>query len=160
MNNYFVAAVLAAAVHVSAAGAGTVAQIQSFGPESFRQIVESQKQKAFVVLVWSLDCDYCQQSFQALADAKKRYGLNVITIATDPADDAESARLVAKKLAASGLPGNAWAFGPWASEQLRYSIDPKWRGELPRSYWFRNNGKPVAHSGVITPETVAKQLAK
>lgn len=134
--------------------------IQPFAPDSFRRIVAQEKGRPFVVMLWSLDCAYCQPSFAALAAARKTHGVDVITIATDPADDAETARLIARELSASGLTGDAWAFGPWPPEQLRHAIDPRWRGELPRSYWFGADGKVAAHSGLISAATVAKYLAK
>lgn len=129
--------------------------IQAFEPDSFRQIVASKAGKPFVVMVWSLDCAYCAQSFETLAEANRKRGLDVVTIATDPVDDGESVRLITRKLEAYRLTGNAWAFGASPPEQLRYAIDPKWRGELPRSYWFGANGKVTAHSGVILKERIA-----
>jgi hypothetical protein len=95
-----------------------------------------------------------------LARAKQKKGLDVITIATDRADDAETSRLIRKKLEASGLASNIWAFGSAPAEQLRYAIDPKWRGEMPRSYWFNTRGEAVAHSGLISEQTIAKLLPK
>jgi thiol-disulfide isomerase/thioredoxin len=134
--------------------------IRGFAPDSFGQIVANHSGKPFVVMVWALDCDYCRESFDALAQAQRKYKLSVITIATDRVDDAEARRLIRKKLSASGLGSNMWAFGAAPAEQLRYAIDPKWRGEMPRSYWFNADGKSVAHSGVITADTVSRFLPK
>lgn len=156
MNRFLAAAALALLSHAAHAAE----PIQAFGPESFRQIVAGKAGKPFVVMVWSLDCAYCAQSFEALSEAKKKHGLDVVTIATDPADDPESARLIAGKLSAYRLTGNAWAFGSAPPEQLRYAIDPKWRGELPRSYWFGSDGKMVAHSGTVSKERVSAYIGK
>lgn len=134
--------------------------LRAFGPDSFRDIVAAARGKPTVVLVWSLDCNYCLPSFEALAQAQKTHGAQVVTITTDPIDDPEARRLVAAKLAAGGLIGPAWAFGPWPQAQLRHAIDPKWRGELPRSYWFGADGKATAHSGLISPEVVAARLGR
>lgn len=103
-----------------------------------------------------LRCDYCEPSFAALGDAWRRTGLDVVTIAADRADDPEAGTLIRKKLAAAGLDRNIWAFGAAPPEQLRYAIDPKWRGEMPRSYWFDASGNYKAHSGLVTLETVAR----
>jgi thiol-disulfide isomerase/thioredoxin len=135
-------------------------KIHSFAADSYNQIVASHTGKPFVVLVWGLDCEYCQASFDALAKAQRKHKFSVVTIATDRADDADATRLIKKKLEASGLGADMWAFSPAPAEQLRYAIDPKWRGEMPRSYWFNSRGERVAHSGVITSETVAKFLPK
>lgn len=134
--------------------------IQPFGPDGLQRIVTSQKGKPFVLVVWSLDCAYCQTSLNTLAQEKSKHkNLNVVTLATDSLTDAEAVSLMMKKLDTVGMTNNAWAFGAASAEQLRYAVDPKWRGELPRSYWFNSQGKSVAYSGVITPAVIAKFTA-
>ena len=133
--------------------------IKTFGPGSFAQIAASAKGKPLAVMVWSLDCSYCEPSFAAVAQAQRK-GLRVVTIATDPADDDEAVTLIRRKLAHGGLAAETWAFGPAPAEQLRHAIDPKWRGEMPRSYWFDGKGQVHAFSGLITSERVATMLAK
>jgi thiol-disulfide isomerase/thioredoxin len=137
--------------------ANAASAIQPFGPDSLAHIVESQKGKPYVLIVWSLDCEYCQASLNTLAQEKrKRKGLNVITISTDALDDPQLAALMRQRLTALGMTSNAWAFGSLPPEQLRYAIDPKWHGEMPRSYWFNARGEKTAYSGVITPATIDK----
>jgi thiol-disulfide isomerase/thioredoxin len=145
---------LAAAMAVATAGAAD--NVRVFEADSFRDIVTSHQGKPFVVVVWSIDCDYCLPSFKALAQAQRRRQLDVVTIATDRADDAEAVRYVARKIRSAGLASQAWAFGSAPAEQLRYAIDPKWRGEMPRSYWFDSKGNMLAHSGMLTPSVVAE----
>jgi len=144
----------------SPAHAGSAA-IQRFEPDSMARIVSAQNGKPFVLMIWSLDCEYCLASMKALAEEKRRRGgLHIVTLATDPVDDPESVALMRKKLHSTGLAGNAWAFGSAPAEQLRYAIDPKWHGEKPRSYWFNARGERVAYSGVITAETIARLAAR
>jgi thiol-disulfide isomerase/thioredoxin len=140
--------------------AGAAGKVRAFEADSLPDIVASHAGKPFVLVVWSLDCDYCQPSFEALAQAQRRGTLAVVTIATDRADDPESVRFIRKKIEATGLSAQAWAFGDAPAEQLRYAIDPKWHGEMPRSYWFDGSGGRIAHSGVITAEMVAKMGAR
>ena len=139
--------------------AAAQAGINAFGPDSFGQIAASAKGKPLVVMVWSLDCSYCEPSFAALAQAQRR-GVKVVTIATDSVDDDEAVTLIRQKLAGSGLHAETWAFGPAPVEQLRHAIDPRWRGEMPRSYWFDGKGGVRAYSGLITAERVASMLPK
>jgi thiol-disulfide isomerase/thioredoxin len=133
--------------------------IKPFGPDSFAQITSGARGKPQVVMVWSLDCSYCEPSFAALAQAQRR-GLKVVTIATDPADDPEATALIRRKLAKSGLQAETWAFGPAPADLLRHAIDPSWRGEMPRSYWFDGKGQVRAYSGLINAERVAAMLPK
>jgi thiol-disulfide isomerase/thioredoxin len=133
-----------------------------FEPDSMQKIKTERagKPTVSVIMVWALDCAYCIESFRALEQIRRHWKADVITIATDRADDAEAVAAVRKKLQAGGLRSQAWAFGSAPEEQLRYGIDPKWRGELPRSYWFNGQGKVVAHSGVITVELAEQQFGK
>jgi hypothetical protein len=135
--------------------AGAAPAIQPFEPDSLAHIVESRKGKPFVLLVWSLDCEYCQASLKALAQ-EKRKRLNIVTLSTDALDDPQAAALMQKRLGSLGMTDDAWAFGSASPEQLRYAIDPKWHGEKPRSYWFDAQGKKIAYSGVLTPAAIAK----
>jgi thiol-disulfide isomerase/thioredoxin len=141
---------------LAAGTAGAAGKVRAFEADSLPAIVASHAGKPFVVVVWALDCDYCQPSFKALAEAQRRNKLAVVTIATDRAGDAQAVRFIEKKIASTGLSAQAWAFGDAPEERLRYAIDPKWHGEMPRSYWFDGSGNRLAHSGVITPDVVAK----
>lgn len=138
-------------------GAAVAAPLHPFEADSLARIVAAQKGKPFMLLVWSLECEYCQASLDTLAQAKKtRKDLQIVTISTDLLEDEQAAALMRKRLAALGMSNQAWAFGAAPPEQLRYAIDPKWHGEMPRSYWFDAKGEKVAHSGVITPALIAR----
>lgn len=131
--------------------------IQAFEPGSMSEIVAAKKGAPFVLVLWSLDCEYCKASLEALRQEQaKRKNLRVVTLATDSIADPEAVVLIGKKLVSLGMTANAYAFGEAPPEQLRYAVDPKWRGELPRSYWFNARGESVAHSGLITPALIAK----
>lgn len=131
-----------------------------FEPDSYARILAQQKGKPFVLILWSLDCVYCQASLKALAQEKRRNkGLNIVTLATDPLGEAQSEALLRARLGALGLTAQAWAFGAASPEQLRYGIDPKWHGEMPRSYWFDARGVRLAYSGVLSEEVIRRLAA-
>lgn len=127
-----------------------------FGQDSFARIQASHAGKPFVVVVWGLECAYCDSSFAALAEVQRKQGFEVVTIATDAADDPQARRLIMKKLHLSGLVSEAWAFGNAPVEQLRYAIDPKWFGEMPRTYWFNAQGEKRAYSGALSTSVIDK----
>lgn len=157
MSKYWNRAMAAGVLTLASFAASAATAIQAFDAGGMDRIVAEQKGKPFVLVVWALDCAYCEPSFKTLAQEKKKRKFNVVTLTTDPAADPQAMAAVRKKLEATGLKDNAWAFGDAAPERLRYAIDPKWYGEMPRSYWFDASGKRVAqYSGVITTETVAK----
>jgi thiol-disulfide isomerase/thioredoxin len=132
--------------------------VQAFESDSLARIESAHRGKPFVVVLWSLDCVYCQPGFAALAKAKKTRGLDVVTVAIDRIDQGNNARVIAKKLGTPALRTDAWAFGMVPPEQLRYVIDPAWHGETPRSYWYDASGVRKAHSGMITPQVIAAFL--
>lgn len=139
--------------------AANAAPVHPFGPDSMERIVEAQKGKPFVVVVWSLDCEFCMASLETLARARQqRKDLTVVTISTDQADDPELSAMMRERLVKLGLEHDAWAYGPLPPERLRYVIDRTWHGEKPRSYWFNARGERVAYSGVITPDIIDKYL--
>ncbi|MFC7514537.1 hypothetical protein ACFQUU_05930 [Herbaspirillum sp. GCM10030257] len=156
-RSFAISAVLSL-VTITASAAET---IQPFEANTMKRIVDTQKGKPFVLVVWSLDCEYCQASLKNLAEEKrKRKDLHVVTLSTDPLGDPQAVALMKKKLESTGMSSNAWAYGDAPPEQLRYAIDPKWHGEMPRSYWFNARGERVAYSGLITAEIIAKLAAR
>jgi hypothetical protein len=142
--------------NAAAAGIGAPG-LKAFEPQSVEQIAASRKGKPFVVLVWSMDCEFCQHSLDVLSKARAgNPSFDIVTITTDPLSDTALAALVKKRLGGIDLLADAWSFGSQAPERLRYAIDPRWRGEKPRSYWYDAQGQRIAYSGVITPAVIAK----
>lgn len=132
---------------------------KAFEPTSLKNIINAQQGQPFVLVLWSLDCEYCQTSLRNLADKKRRTKkLKIVTISTDMFADEQSLSLMQDRLKQLNLTENAWAFGSAPPEQLRYSIDPLWHGEMPRSYWFDAKGKARAVSGVLLPKQIDQLL--
>jgi len=142
---------------ITAAPPANAAALKTFEPASVEQIAATHKGKPFVVLVWSMDCEFCQHSLDVLSKARAANpGFDIVTITTDPLSDAALSQMVKKRLSGIDLLADAWSFGGLAPERLRYAIDPRWRGEKPRSYWYDAQGQRVAYSGVITPAVIEK----
>jgi thiol-disulfide isomerase/thioredoxin len=134
--------------------AGNTTVIQEFKINTLEKIVASHKGHAFVLVLWSLDCEYCQASLNTLSEINKSHKISVVTIATDSILDRKSAGLIRQRLKALGFTNQAWAFGEDSAERLRYAIDKKWHGEMPRSYWFDSKGQSISQSGVILSSQV------
>lgn len=104
-----------------------------------------------IVMLWSLDCAYCEPNMQALARLQRAHPrqIELVTVATD--DVAVAARLIAARLAAAGMQGYpARAYAAAAPAQLNFLIDPDWGGELPRTLVIRTNGQRTALSGELS----------
>lgn len=135
--------------------------LQPFETNSLARIIEQNKGKPFVLILWSLDCEYCQASLKTLAQEKrKRPNLKIVTLATDAMTDPQTAKLIRKRLNSLGMHANAWAFGAAPAEQLRHALDPGWHGEMPRSYWFNASGEKLAYSGVLDTALIDKYASR
>lgn len=160
MKRLITAALLAISLMSAGPGAqaaGTRLAIAPFEADSLAQIVRSHAGRPFVLILWSLDCVYCQASLDTLAEQKRAHPeLDIVTLSTDAMGDAPTDALVAERLRKLALTGNAWAFGAAPAEQLRYAVDPKWHGEMPRSYWFDAQGRRTPYSGVLTAAVIDK----
>ena len=134
--------------------------MRAFDQDSLKRIVAEQKGKPFVLVVWSLDCSFCQASLDNLAaERRRRKDLRVVTLSTDSFGDEEAMAASAKRLQSLGFADHAWAFGDAPAEALRYALDPKWHGEKPRSYWFNAKGEKTPYSGLVTPALIGKFTA-
>jgi thiol-disulfide isomerase/thioredoxin len=132
--------------------------IRPFAPGSMERIAAAEKGKPFVLVIWSLDCEFCRASLETLAQFRQRKHLTVVTVSTDPVDDPGLGPMMRDRLAKLGMDHDAWAFGSAPPERLRYAIDRSWHGEMPRSYWFNARGERVAYSGVITQDIIDKYI--
>ncbi len=107
-----------------------------------------------VVALWSLECVHCKKNLKAFAElAQTDPRVKLVTVAVEPAQPA-----LAELLDRLRVPGARYAYGSDAPEALAYALDPKWRGELPRTFFFDGRGGRVAVSGVVDPAAVREAL--
>jgi thiol-disulfide isomerase/thioredoxin len=133
--------------------------VQPFEPQSLEQVVAEHQGRPFLLVVWSMDCEFCQASLDTLARVRARHpGLRVVTVSTDPIGNTALQAQLAHRLGSLSLLDQAWSFGSKSPEQLRFAIDPRWHGEKPRSYWYDAQGKRASYSGLITAERVEDWL--
>lgn len=53
-----------------------------------------------------------------------------------------------------------WVFADENSQKLRFEIDPKWYGELPRTYFFDSAHQRTGKSGVMSKKDYEAMFAK
>jgi hypothetical protein len=151
---YRIAALMAALLVSSA---GLAQSIKPFGAQSLEQIQAAHRGKPFVLLVWSMDCEFCQASLEVLSKARAAHpGLDLVTVTTDPIADQVLTGQVRKRLGSLRLLNDPWSFGGDAPERLRFVLDPDWHGEKPRSYWYDAKGQRTAYSGLIKADMLAQ----
>ncbi len=124
--------------------------ILPFEPDTLQKIVAGQRGQPFWLVLWDLNCPYCIVSLRLLGERQRTNpDLRVLSVATDSIEEADT---LAARLQELGVRGAAFAFGEAAPEALRYAIDPAWRGEKPRSYYYDANGKRKLFVGVLRSE--------
>ena len=140
----FIAFILALWVAVPA----VAADMQPFVRGSWQEILKANAGKPTVLHFWGLTCAPCLTELPHWAELRRaRPDMNVIMIAADPAPADAADQL--KTLQKAGLGGvESWAFADTFSERLRYEIDPKWRGEMPRTILMASDGKPTVMVGL------------
>lgn len=126
---------------------------RAFRVDSMPAIRAEQAGKPFVLALWSVYCEPCRDELALLGQFKAANpSLPVILVAADPPEDAPS---IARVLAQYDLDGiEHWVYADAFEEPLRYAIDPRWRGELPRAYLFDANHQKTVVVGRLDREAL------
>lgn len=131
-------------------------EIVPLAPNEVPALLQAPAHGERIIMLWSLDCAYCEPNMQALAKLQRGHSdrIELVTVATDSI--ALHDEIVAR-LAAAGMDGfAARAYTEATPARLNFLIDPAWGGELPRTIVVRADGSRVAMSGELT----AAQLAR
>lgn len=132
---------------------------REFTAESFEEIKASFEGQEFLLGLWSVDCPPCMVEMEFMAKlVELNPDLAYVLVSTDPIDQRDYS---AEFLEDVGLGGKeSWMFADSFVERLRFSIDPNWYGELPRSYFFDNNHAMKSHSGIVSEELLQQWFTR
>lgn len=128
--------------------------LQAFTTDTFADIKAEYAGKPFFVSLWSVDCPPCRVELDMLGElVAEQPDLALVLISTDQLAERDYANEV---LEDAGLDGIAsWMFADSFAERLRYTIDPYWFGELPRSYYYDADHNSRSHSGIMTRDMLS-----
>jgi iron complex outermembrane receptor protein len=130
--------------------------IEPLGPRDVAALLKPPARGERIVMVWSLDCVYCEPNMQALAKLQRAHPqrIELVTVATDSIT--QRAR-IADWLEAAGMKGYpARAYTEPSPARINFLIDPNWGGELPRTIVIRADGSRTAISGELTDKQLAQ----
>lgn len=130
-----------------------------FTADSFAEIKQRFAGEQFLVGLWSVDCPPCLVELDMMGELlADNPDLPFVLISTDPIAEREFAHdfLLDFDLADR----ESWMFADSFTERLRFSIDPSWYGELPRSYFFDAGHNMQSHSGIMTQEMLEEWFQK
>ena len=135
------------------------AELSPFVGGSLQKIERQYKGKPFILAFWSATCTHCPTELKALGELSRKYPkLDVVLVAADtPAEAPELERLAQDY----GVARQArWVFADAQPERLRYEIDRRWYGELPRTYFYDAKGARQGRSGVQPPEQLEQWVVE
>ncbi|MBU2098450.1 MAG: TlpA family protein disulfide reductase [Gammaproteobacteria bacterium] len=145
------AALILGATHVALADSTPADNIEPFGPQTFAELKAQFAGKPFVVSLWSVDCAPCRVELDMLGQMKKADPeFPLLVISTDSIENREDAADILDEYQLADE--TTWMFADSFVERLRFSIDPAWYGELPRSYFYDAEHNMMSHSGILTLE--------
>lgn len=135
------------------------AEVRPFTTGSLQQIQNERAGKPFILSLWSASCIHCPTELKALGELKRKYpGIDIVLVA---ADTPEEIPQLAKLAASYGLGKQAqWVFADPQAEKLRFEIDRRWYGELPRTYFFDPEHRREGASGVVPTERLERWAAQ
>lgn len=122
-----------------------------FKADSRARIEQAYVGNPLILAFWSVDCAYCADDLKMLGDIVRQHPeITLVTVTTDSQEMAASADRVLNSI---DLPlHKRWQFAESDTERLRYNIDKKWYGELPRTYFYDAQHKVKAVSGKPDPQ--------
>jgi thiol-disulfide isomerase/thioredoxin len=123
--------------------------LQSFELGSFEKIVSAKNEQDHLVILWSFDCPPCMKELENVSELHQQYPDYQLTlINTDTVAEREKVKQVLQQHNLVHL--DNWGFSNTDEEKLRYDIDPRWFGDLPRSYFFPLQGTIKRLRGAIS----------
>jgi thiol-disulfide isomerase/thioredoxin len=112
-----------------------------------------------IISFWSIDCPYCIDDLKKLGKAlNKNTKVKLITVCVDGKESAKKAERI---LNLAHLPEHErYQYAEADEDKLRYSIDPTWYGELPRTYFYDADHQITPLSGKISNSFLDTWLKK
>jgi len=139
------------------AGAPLVAAADAVRPfvvGSLEKIVAERQGKPFVLTFWSVTCAHCPTELKALGELRRSHPkLDIVLVAADTPDEASLAAQMAGKYGLGEI--EQWVFADEMEERLRFAIDRRWHGELPRTHFYDREHRIEVVSGVVPKPQLA-----
>lgn len=131
----------------------------AFTSGSYQQILAANANQPFMLVVWSINCPSCLKDMELLSNIhKNRPDLKMIMLAADEPGSTEQIQQILKKHQLTDIEN--WAYADDNTQKLQFEIDPKWYGELPRTYFFDKAHQRTGVSGVLSKEDYDAMFAK
>ncbi len=132
---------------------------QAFVSGSYKQLLANHTKQPFVLAIWSVNCVSCMKDMALLREIHQQNPtIKLILLAADDLSANEQIQTILAKLQLTDV--ESWVFADENDQKLRFEIDPKWYGEVPRTYFFDAAQKRTGVSGVLSKEKYQDLLGK
>jgi hypothetical protein len=133
--------------------------LSPFTTGSYQQILAANVKQPFMLVVWSVTCSSCLKDMKLLSNIhKSRPELKMIMLAADEPSETGQILQILENSQLSGIEN--WAYASENTQKLQFEIDPKWYGELPRTYFFDKTHQRTGVSGVLSKADYDEMFAK
>lgn len=133
--------------------------IRPFTPGSLSQVLAQREGKPFILVLWSLECQYCPTELKTLSELKRSHPkLDVVLIATDEVSD--TPQLLSRTQSYGIANAEQWVFAEDMPERLRLEIDGRWYGEVPRTYFYDRKHQREVKTGLVSKKFFEDWLAR
>ena len=147
-----------AALLVCFSVSASAAEFQPFVRGSWQQLIQAHAGRPLVVHFWGVTCVPCLAELPKWGEFVKQHSdLDVVLIAADPFPQ-ETERMSSILDRAGLATVESWTFADKFVDRLRYEVDPRWLGELPRTLLISPDGKVKSYSGIFDLTTIPQWL--
>ncbi len=134
-------------------------KVNQFHTDSYEQLLSAHKNNAFVLILWSVDCSSCLKEMSLLNRIHKdNPQLKMVMLATDSPAEIDQINKYQTQFQLSDI--EQWVFADENAQKLRFKLDPRWYGELPRTYFYNKEHQRTGFSGVLKEEHYQQQINK
>jgi thiol-disulfide isomerase/thioredoxin len=125
---------------------------------SWQELRQAHAGRPTIVHFWGLTCAPCLVELPSWGELlRERPRLDLVLVAADARAD-DQVRM-SETLGKAGLSSaERWGFADRFADRLRFEVDPRWRGELPRTLLIAGDGTVTAISGVADLASVRTWL--
>jgi len=133
--------------------------LQAFVSGSYPRILASHAGHPFILAVWSVNCPSCMKDMALLHQIhQEKPELKIVLLAADDLSASEEIQQILGKIHLADVEN--WVFAEEDTQKLRYEMDPKWYGEIPRTYFFDAAHQREGVSGVLSEADYQNRIKK
>ena len=123
-------------------------ELHPFVRGSWQELRQAHAGRPAVVHLWGLTCAPCIAELPEWGKlARERPDLELVLVAADQRGEDEGPIGTALRTAGLGQV-ESWGFADRFAARLRFEIDPRWQGEMPRTLLIAADGEVTSISGV------------